>query len=270
MVKTGLLQNGFIVRIHGDSDDPYFQGFEGHIAGLRSMLCVAISSVVDFADIYDIGANIGLSTIMLSKQFPNSKIVAMEASPRNCEFLRLNIEANSCENVEVVATAVSDSEGSLSFHESNYGAGSHVVSDEHIEQEFAKLRVPKTTLDKIWAGRKRAVSFCKMDVEGHEPNVFAGAEAMMTENKPQIFMEFNSWCLNGFGGHSPTRFAKTLMSKFSLRYVDENGTTSPILRAIDLVHRNMVRDGCVTDLVAGFNKGVSYARPSEWLGHEAT
>lgn len=126
---------GAETKIFGNAEDPYFQSVEGAAVGLQS-LATAASRIPSDGTVLDVGANIGLSTILLARRF--AKVIAYEPSPVNVGFLRENLAANGITNVTVEPVAVSNEAGTLRFHEAQFGAGSHVISQEHLAND----RVP--------------------------------------------------------------------------------------------------------------------------------
>src|SRR5262249_45761818 len=61
--------------------------------------------------VIDIGAHVGLHTLMFSRRVgPSGRVLAIEASPANARLLRSHILWNDCRNVEVVEAAVGDRE----------------------------------------------------------------------------------------------------------------------------------------------------------------
>jgi FkbM family methyltransferase len=251
--------------IEGSPTDTYFQKAASVAQGMEALTSLVSRHVPSGSRILDIGANIGLSTIALAWTCPDGEVVAFEPSPVNVHFLRRNLAANGVTNVTVMALAVSDQDGELRFHESPYGAGSHVVTEEHLRANWANVRVPMTTLDAAMqrlAGRP--IAFAKIDAEGHEPNILAGARTMLERHEPLLYMEFNSWCLNAFGGHSPAAFARTLWRTFDLFRSDADGNLSEVEGGpLDFLHQNLLAHGCVDDLVLRLRKNVEYPTLTE-------
>ena len=137
---------GIETRFAGNPDDPYFQALPDQSAGLESLAALVTKHVPRDATVVDVGANIGLSTILLARL--TGRVVAYEPSPANLEFLRRNLALNGISNVEIVAAAASDTAGTLRFHVAQFGAGSHVVTPGHvIEQAIPAQDVEAVTLD---------------------------------------------------------------------------------------------------------------------------
>ena len=58
--------------------------------------------------ILDIGANVGLATIILARQNPDAKVLAFEPDKDLCHIIKENIKINNLTNVIVVNKAVCD------------------------------------------------------------------------------------------------------------------------------------------------------------------
>ncbi len=66
--------------------------------------------------VYDIGANVGIYTLLASRLVGNEgKVYAFEPLPENIEFLKKHLVLNDCRNTEVVESAVSVRSGTTHF-----------------------------------------------------------------------------------------------------------------------------------------------------------
>lgn len=66
----------------------------------------------------DLGANIGIFSILVASRFPRAMVYAVEPDKENCERLRRNIELNKLTNVVVIEKAVSTEEGYATLYTS--------------------------------------------------------------------------------------------------------------------------------------------------------
>lgn len=236
--------------IHGGPADPCCQSLATAAAGLERLARLLARNVAPDAICIDVGANIGLSTIIMARACPAGRVIAFEPSPRNCRALRLNVEANRLANVTVVQAAASDRPGELHLHEPEFGVGAHIVGDSHLSGgSWTTIPVPAVTIDSR-IGADQPVSFMKIGCEGHEPEVLAGASAVLVRDRPLLFMEFNSWALNAFGGHSPAAFAAALWKRFEIHRPGSDGGLAPAAAdPLSFLYDNLFRSGCVSDLV---------------------
>lgn len=160
----------------------------------------------------DIGANIGLTTLVAAEHIPDGRILAVEASPGNCRALRANLARHGIGIATVCESAVGDQAGEVGFFDNSaYG---HVVTGGHVVGLPATVR-PVTTVDALVAehGLDR-VDFIKVDVEGYEQAVLTGARATMERFGPIVFLEFNSVCMIACFNRNPREFLDWLLARF--------------------------------------------------------
>jgi FkbM family methyltransferase len=141
----------------------------------------------------DIGANVGIYTLWAS-QFIDTRssagrIVAFEPDPAN--FLRLGqqIALNRLEAIEIVPVALSDKTGSIRFSQGKDGMN-HILIGPPGE---SSIEVPTMTLD-VYCAEKNIphIDFVKIDVEGAEQLVLAGARRLLAAKKVDVIqIEFN-------------------------------------------------------------------------------
>jgi len=236
--------NGVEAVFEGAADDPYFQNVEQHALGLDGLAALVAAQVPPASTVVDVGANIGLSTILLARSA--QRVIAFEPSPTNVGYLRRNLASNGIANVEVVAAAVSDRPGTLRFHVAQFGAGSHVVAAGYVQGDaIATIDVPAVTLDEALTV---PVSFIKIDAEGHEPDVLAGARAVLTRDRPLVHIEINVWCLSAFAGHSPGAFVRTLFRAFEVGTPLPDGQVLPLPDGYGFLHDLIVHHKGMADV----------------------
>ncbi len=80
--------DGREVLIHGNPDDPYFQNAQANADGLVPLARLVEQHVPSDGLMLDVGANIGLSSLVMAGVRPNARIVAFEPSPVNAALLR--------------------------------------------------------------------------------------------------------------------------------------------------------------------------------------
>ncbi len=138
----------------------------------------------------DVGANIGLYSILAARGGLADRIVAFEPDVRN----RVQMEANLLMNgllskVEMVAKAVSKETGSIEFLPSP----DTVTGQSKVGGGAGAIRVETVRLDDFLDAAGLRI-FIKMDIEGHELEAIKGMERMLTTNK--VFMQVECFTEN--------------------------------------------------------------------------
>jgi FkbM family methyltransferase len=189
-------------------NDPYFRslddGFEPDFEALARTFVRA-----DYVCI-DIGANIGIKSILLSQIANQGRIIAVEPGPNVARLLEVNIAESGMSNVSVVRAAVSDRVGVLHFAgESAYG---HIAS--------SGVEVAATTLaDIVTSNNLKRLDFVKIDVEGFEFPILKNSLEIFNEHRSLVLFEFNPWCQMVMGRVNPADLIEWVGANFSHVYV---------------------------------------------------
>jgi len=207
------LAGGFSMLI--DPRDPLDQAFylglhEPHLVRL-------IADLVRPGDVcIDVGAHKGYMTLHLARAAgEEGRILALEADPRAAGQLRANLQHNRLDNVSVWDCAAAEASGSCQFTLSTQlGWSSRFVNDLARPSASTVISVARRCLDEIveaagvQPGRDR-LSFIKIDVEGSEPMVIAGARRLLAQFRPVLYVELNTDSLRVAGVH-PTQLTRDL------------------------------------------------------------
>lgn len=140
------------------------------------------------AVVYDVGANVGIYSLLASLRVGASgSVYAFEPLARNLKYLRRHITLNNLQNCIILETAVSNREGVLPFSAAVWNSHMARLSPD------GEMSVPSTTLDACIYGEKRLrpPTILKIDVEGAEFDVLQGAARALTEFHPTIFLEIH-------------------------------------------------------------------------------
>ena len=166
----------------GKSLDEYGEWSEGELSLLFQVLRPG-------AIVVDVGANIGTHTVAFAKHVTMSGgVVAFEPQRLQFQLLCANVALNALVNVKCVNAAASDRRGEVLIpaidptQAANFGG---IKSDGHAEGE----RTETMRIDDLKMGQCNLI---KIDVEGHEPKVLAGARKTITTLRPVLFVENNS------------------------------------------------------------------------------
>ena len=179
---TARLGNGWTIHYHRhDNAVSHALRTYGSWEAFESELILALLGPGDCA--VDVGANIGVHTIAMSKACGSAgRVLAVEPDPANRRLLERNLQANRCENVEIIAAAAGAAAGSLFLFQSPTNMGDHRVYDSG--EGRAKVAVPAVRLDSILASREFRPRLLKIDVQGWETHALKGALAGLPEGGP--------------------------------------------------------------------------------------
>lgn len=137
----------------------------------------------DARAIADVGGNIGYITALMATAAPAAKIVAFEPLPL-CQPYLAQV-ATHYPGVSVIAKAVGAEPGTAEFSLRSRVDRSSFSGSGDTNAEL--LQVPVTTLDIEMAGQD--VDLIKIDVEGFEDVVLAGAHETVTRCRPFVVFE---------------------------------------------------------------------------------
>lgn len=138
----------------------------------------------------DIGAHRGAFTYWMQRKVgPNGRVIAFEPQPELARYLADVKQSFGLQNVEVVHAALSSSAGECQLYRPT-SAPTPSATVELSAGLDCSLTVPMVTLDEYLCDASvRPIAFIKCDVEGHELDVFRGAESVLIEDRPVLLFE---------------------------------------------------------------------------------
>lgn len=181
---------GYSISKHKTSDEIRFESFYA-----QKQL---IHSNKQATTIFDVGAYIGDISFVYNKLFPHASIYAFEPFPSSYETLCTNTHKSP--TIHPYNIALSEQNGEVSFYSNSFsptnsllasdtkGAdvwGKNLLTTEHI------ITVPSATIDSFCETHSvNTIDILKLDVQGAEYKVLAGAKNMLLENRIHlIYME---------------------------------------------------------------------------------
>lgn len=138
----------------------------------------------------DIGANIGVWSLLAAERQPDARIHAFEPVPEVAAHCRRHLAINKLDTIVLNVAAVAAEDGVAPFYAirtANTGASSLIARRSPADE----IAVPVVTLDSyVERARLERVDVLKVDVEGAERLVFIGGRRTLSRaDAPAIFFE---------------------------------------------------------------------------------
>lgn len=140
--------------------------------------------------ILDIGANIGLFSLVLASKSKNIKVHAFEPIQLNADLISVSKQINHLHNLTINQTCVGATDGIVEFSVSTDSAYSSMI-DSGRKQEAERINCPICMLDTyVQEANIQKIDFIKIDVEGAEKLVLTGAHTLLTHQvlRPHLLM----------------------------------------------------------------------------------
>lgn len=140
--------------------------------------------------VIDVGANVGIYSIVLATSHPKLKVIAVEASPAIFRWLTRNCNLNKLSNVTLINAAISDQDNTVTeFYERDSMSSMQKESllDFGIDGEKENItgsQIVMRTLDSIIQDTNvNKISLLKLDVEGAEILALKGTSNSLSQKK---------------------------------------------------------------------------------------
>lgn len=140
-------------------------------------------------NIVDLGAQIGIFTLLVAKRYPNAKIITYEPEKENFRLLVNNIRINNLKNVKSLNLGVSGKRGKRKLYLSNSNSGAHsIYGKKGISYEtFRSIKFD----DIIKNNGLEYIDILKMDCEGAEYEILLNANKYYLKKVDIILMELH-------------------------------------------------------------------------------
>ena len=163
----------------GQALDFYGEFSEGEASVFRKLVSPGMTAV-------DIGANLGAHTVCLARAVqPGGTVVAFEPQRVVFQMLCANIANNGLHNVQSFHAASGRADGVLKVPDLNFDAGGNFGGLSLVDKDWGAT-VPVMPLDNL---ALEACHFIKIDVEGMEQDVIAGAAKTIGSHRPIMYVE---------------------------------------------------------------------------------
>jgi FkbM family methyltransferase len=150
----------------------------GGAGGERQVVAQVLSFLKPGDVVFDVGANVGLYTVLLAKAVGDAgKVIAFEPEERTCEHLLENLKLNETKNVRCFRKALGECTGRASlFSSAIIGGGSLVHHNGGGQEQVVEIAQRDELVKSEKLPSPRAV---KIDVEGYEYSVIRGLQSTL-------------------------------------------------------------------------------------------
>lgn len=213
----------------------FWEGIAGFESGIQNLFKFLISRSKTFVDV---GANIGLYSLLAAKYNPGINVISFEPLPAGFKYLKANIEINRAVNVEAHQLALSDRSDTTTFFFSLNPkfpfVEDQLTSTGSLDRQQAdrtsvlkSVSVKQMTLDQFVADSKPGqIDLLKLDTEATEHLVIDGAKETLRKYRPIVLCEV-----------LPGRVEDEIQSRFDLMdYTAFTVTASGLTEVHDLKH----------------------------------
>lgn len=147
--------------------------------------------------VLDIGANLGVMSYYLAKNFPNREVFAFEPIPYNFQNLEKIVKKFELKNIKTFQLALGDENGTIEMimpvrNSVRFHGLAHVLHEETDENASGvSFKCPVQRLDDLQDLQKisSGIAGIKIDVENFEYFVFKGAINLLKKYMPIIYCE---------------------------------------------------------------------------------
>lgn len=222
--EVEMVLEGKRLTIRGRGGDAYWRELRHGApeASVTSLLRVTRAHLPDGgrgAVLMDVGANIGVASLAMALAAPqHAVLLAVEPDAGNAGHLRQNLRANGLARarVEELALGARDGEARFSTDTGNSATGHLLLAagaTQAATRQVSQVRMQR--LDRLLAdhGCER-LDVLKVDVEGAEEAVLAGAGDLLARYRTLVHIEFNLWTIMAVAGANPRRVLENWAAAF--------------------------------------------------------
>lgn len=172
--------------------------------------------------IFDVGANVGIMSVHLSRLTKkNGKVYSFEPVKNTYNMLLETIGLNHCTNINTYQIAISDSKADskiYTFDQNNHTLNSLGKVDISGRMPISEENVKTKTLDHFYEENNiKNIDFLKIDVEGFEENVLKGSNNLLKNNLIKyIQFEISEMPLKSLGKKSSDIFKILQMHGYNI------------------------------------------------------
>ncbi len=200
--------------------------YEPHLTDVFKRFCRPGMTVVD------VGANIGYYSILASELVgPEGRVIAIEPNSENCRLLLSTMRLQGRSNITLLPVAC-DTQTGWAYYSTHIGSNGSLVDNEDLLATPGTV-VPTFRLEDLV---DEPVGLLKIDVEGAEARVVAGARKLIERHRPVVTTELSEAMLEEVSGSTPSEYLSYFHGLgYSLAVIDRKSGTPkqyPTVRAL--------------------------------------
>ena len=141
----------------------------------------------------DVGSHHGNHSVYFDKFCQSEKVISIEGNPFNFDFLKCNIDRNSCKNI-LYNKIVGESEGenlTMEYNLQNTGSSMVIVTEGPSLENCKRITNTTDTLDNLLKNEDK-IRLIKMDIENYEYKALLGARGIIEKHHPVIVIELHN------------------------------------------------------------------------------
>lgn len=169
--------------------------------------------------VVDVGANIGFFSEPFSRWVTGrGRVLAFEPEQNNySELLRWAAKRKFADRLVARRALVAETDGELPLALNPDNPADHRIGEAGIPT--ATVRLDTVMQELGWP----PVSLIKVDVQGAEERVLAGATETLRRNRPALMLEVDDRALHSFGSSAEILLRQVLVMGYRMHYVDKRG-----------------------------------------------
>ena len=143
--------------------------------------------------VIDVGANLGFTALIFAKHVgPSGRVYAFEPSPAAYAKLLEVVEKNQLGNVQCFNLGCGSTRRSETLLvPASSGNATIRRSGVHLTGTCREMNIEIDTLDNMILSLAQKIDFLKIDTEGFEDQVLAGADEVVRRDRPVIYLELS-------------------------------------------------------------------------------
>jgi FkbM family methyltransferase len=191
------------------------------------------------ATVIDVGANIGFFARKFGQWVgQNGKVIAIEPEINNVKLLQRGLQRAGLDTVvDVIHAAATESDGEISLVVDPYHPANHRVGQSNV-------KVAARSIDSLMANNDKPITLIKIDVQGAEAQVLAGAKEILRRFHPAIFIEIGVDILDNFGSTAEGVILSLVELGYEAHILDKAGISAALTtqQALDIVNQQSYAD----------------------------